>query len=84
MKTISFEKMSFESSDILTRLQMKKVKGGHGSFCECSCNTGPGTWHYTAPGDPNTAVQPSAAAIDRDIAQDCGEGGGSCTGCTNY
>lgn len=38
MKTISFEKMSFESSDILTRLQMKKVKGGHGT-CQAEIPT---------------------------------------------
>lgn len=36
MKTISFEKLSFESSDILSRLQMKKVKGGHQSTCTWS------------------------------------------------
>lgn len=34
MKTISFEKKSFESSDILTRLQMKNVKGGHAGTCQ--------------------------------------------------
>ena len=39
MKAISFEKMSIESSDILSRLQMKKVKGGHSS----------GTCQYEAP-----------------------------------
>jgi|LakMenEpi03Aug12_release.lakeMendotaPanAssembly.Ray.scaffolds.fasta_scaffold3172254_1 hypothetical protein len=33
MKKISFEKMNFESSDILSRLQMKRVKGGHISLC---------------------------------------------------
>lgn len=85
MKSISFEKMSFESTDILSRLQMKKVKGGHGGdFCECTCNYGPGTWHYTAKGDPNTPVQPSAQTIMDDLTGYCEEGIGTCSGCTNF
>ena len=29
MKSINFSKMNFQGEDILSRLQMKKVKGGH-------------------------------------------------------
>lgn len=83
MKTISFEKLSFESSDILTRLQMKKVKGGHGSFCECTCTSGSGQWHYTAHNDPSTPVQPTKAAINSDLETYCDDGAGTCTGCTS-
>ena len=84
MKTISFEKMSFESSDILTRLQMKKVKGGHDSFCECTCTYGSGQWHYTAHNEPNSPAQPSSQAIMKDLTVNCEEGIGTCTGCTNF
>jgi hypothetical protein len=31
MKSINFSKMNFQGEDILTRLQMKRVKGGHGT-----------------------------------------------------
>lgn len=82
MKTISLEKMNFESTDILSRLQMKKVTGGV-DFCECSCTGGGPTWHYTASGQPQVPAQPSSSAIAADLALECGSSGGSCTGCTN-
>ncbi|MDO8997843.1 MAG: hypothetical protein Q7U77_14550 [Sediminibacterium sp.] len=31
MKSINFSKQGFQQEDILTRLQMKRVKGGHGT-----------------------------------------------------
>lgn len=84
MKAISFEKMSIESSDILSRLQMKRVKGGHAEFCECTCTFGPGQWHYTAHGQPNVPAQPSQQAIMDDLTANCEDGIGSCNGCTNF
>jgi natural product precursor len=85
MKTISFEKLNFESTDILSRLQMKKVKGGHNDYCECSCTNGV-TWQYTPVGQNNTPAQPSHDYLMSDAAEQCqgAQNVGGCTGCTNW
>jgi len=62
---------------------MKRVKGGHETFCECTCEDGT-QFHFTATGQPNTPVQPSSGAIDKELIAECGSvSNGSCTGCTN-
>ena len=84
MKTISFDKLNFQNSDILSRLQKKRIKGGHQTFCECTFESGPGQWHYIAHEDLNTPAQPPSQAIMDDLSANCDEGMGSCTGCTNF
>lgn len=41
MKSLNFQKLNIQGSDVLTRLQMKKVMGGYGSkACEQDSDCG--------------------------------------------
>ncbi|OHC88006.1 MAG: hypothetical protein A2546_14080 [Sphingobacteriia bacterium RIFOXYD2_FULL_35_12] len=57
MKSINFSKSEFQKEDILTRLQMKKVKGGHTSLCvftwdgDNGCQGGTSSFECTGSGE---------------------------------
>jgi len=64
----------------LSRNEMKNIYGGKkaSSVCSCSCATITGSWFYT-----NNA-QPSGNYLHNDINDFCGNGGGTCTNCSNW
>jgi natural product precursor len=36
MKSLNFQKLNISGADVLTRLQMKKIVGGHGDGATCT------------------------------------------------
>lgn len=53
MKSIIFSKKGFQQQDILTRLQMKRVKGGHESGLGGTCQ---GLYSNPVSGGPNVRL----------------------------
>lgn len=62
---------------------MKKVKGGHGYFCEYPFTCGPGQWYYPTHNESKIPVQHAIQNILNELTDNCEEDISPCTGHTN-